>query len=904
MAFDLEKAIAAWRRPFEHNRAFSSEDIEELEGSLRDRVAALMEAGLSKEAAFREALRRMGSYATAETEYRKVYWGKRRRRGELLHECYWRAAMLKNYLKIAWRNVLREKGYTFINVFGLAVGMACCLLIAVYVLHELSYDRFHEKADRIYRVVSDRRFGDQETRTAMSPPALAELIARTFPEVEQATRLWRDPPGTMIVRYGDRAFREEHVVYADSNLFEVFSFPLLQGNPRVALRDPYSIVITERAAHKYFGGEDPMGKTLALRVPADNDLWEYRVTGVAADPPSQSHLQFDFIASFSSHWMSRSDNLLGLELYTYLLLRGDAHPDALEERLPGVLDPLVRPQMQERLSTSFDALTEAGGRYRFLLQPLTRIHLHSRLDDEFVLTGDVRYVYFFAALALFVLLLACANFVNLSTALATGRAKEVGVRKALGSGRGELIRQFLAESTLLSFLALLSAIFLAGALLPIFSQIGGKDLAVTLPPFALTAPVLVGFALLVGVVAGFYPAFVLSSFHAMTVLKAGGTAGGGPSRLRNVLIVFQLAVSVVLMVGTAVVDSQMRYVQDKRLGFEAEQVVVLEGAEVMKQKIEAFKQEALALPGVTHATNSELVPSRPFSTAFFRTEAMPEDALVPLQYTYIGFDFVETFGLEMKEGRSLSRAYAGDSLAVILNETAVERLGLQAPLGKQLVWPNESIYTIVGVVRDFHVASLRQEIGPVALLGPDPRHTNRPNLLVSLRVATDDLPRTITALGNMWQTFAPNEPFVYRFLDQDFDALYHQERLSGLLFRGFAAIAMLLACMGLFGIAAFVAERRTKEIGVRKVLGASALSIVVLLTKGFLKLVGIAFIVAVPVAYFAMNRWLEDFAYRIEIGPGVFLLAGGLAFLIALLTVSYQSIKAALADPVKSLRYE
>jgi putative ABC transport system permease protein len=886
--FDLDKSVAAWRRRYEHDPAFTAEDVRELEQHVRDQVQALVDKGHAEEEAFLQAMRDMGEHEEVRAAFRNVLWSKRRREQPLPHLLMTEAAMLKNYLTIASRNLRRQKGYAFINVSGLAVGMACCLLIAAYVLHQLRYDRFHENANRIYRVTSEQRSGDQETRSAMTPPGLADLVVRSFPEVEQATRLWRDPPGTMVVRYGDRAFREEQVVYADSNLFEVFSFPLLQGDPGTVLRDPFSIVITEEAAQKYFGDEDPMGKTLVLRVPADNDLWEYRVTGVAADPPPHSHVQFDFLASFSSHNISRSGSLAGLALYTYFSLREDADPEGLENRL----------------RASLNELTEAEGRFQFLLQPLTRIHLHSQLLNEFGPTGDIRYVYFFAAVALFILLLACANFVNLSTALAAGRAKEVGVRKALGSARGELIRQFLAESALLSMLALVFAILLTGALLPVFNRMDGNGVLATVPPLVITAPILFGFALLVGTMAGFYPAFVLSSFRVMTVLKAGGTTGSGPSRLRNALIVFQIAVSVVLMVGTIVVDRQMRYVQETRLGFEDEQVIILEGAETMRRGIETFKQEALALPGVTRATNSELVPSRPFSTAFFRAEDMPEDARVPLQYTYASFDFVETLGLEIKEGRSLSRAFAGDSLAVILNETAVERLGLQNPVGKQLIWPNEATYTIVGVVQDFHVTSLRQEIGPVALLGPDPRNTNRPNLLVSLRVATNDLPQTIAALENTWEAFTPDEPFVYSFLDQNFDAFYQQERFSGLLFRGFAAIALLLACIGLLGLTTLAARQRTKEVGIRKVLGASVLNIAVLLTKDFVKLAVIAFLVAVPVAYYFMSRWLEDFAYRIELGPGIFLLAGGLALFIALITVSYQAIRAGLADPVKSLRYE
>lgn len=798
--------------------------------------------------------------------------------------------MLKNYIKIAFRNLWKSPGYSLINIVGLAVGIGCCLLIGMYVRYELSYDRFHEKADQIYRITLERRSADETTHTATTPPGLAHMIDENLTGIEQSFRLWYEPYGPMTIRYRDQAFPEEHVVFADSNVFRGFSYELTRGSEEAALRAPFSIVLTEKTARKYFGEEDPIGKSLKLKEPADRTLFEYVVTGIVADPPAQSHVHFDFLASISSHHETGSNNL-GYGTYTYVLLQEGTDPSAFEEHL------------NEVTATQADFQIE-NGEYRFHLQPLTRIHLHSRLENEIGANRDARSLVLFAAIGLFVLLLACVNFINLSTARGAMRAQEVGVRKTVGAVRGQLIGQFLVESLALCFLAVGLAVLLADATIPVLSDITGTELAAAMPSPVLIFSLLIGLCVLVAVAAGFYPAFILSSFHPKGMLKAGNTTAGGLTWLRDGLIVFQFAVSIVLMVGTLIVYGQMRFMQEQHLGFDAERVVVFEGTEVMGTRMEAFKQEALELRGVERITNSELVPGRSFATAQFHLDESSDGALVAMDYTYIGFDFVETYGLELTEGRSLSRAFASDSLAVVLNETAIEQLGLHDPLGKRLVWPNESVYTIIGVVRDFHVASLRREIAPVALLGPDPRNTNRPNMLVSARVTTRNLPATIAALGEIWKSFAPGQPFVYRFLDADFDALYHWERLWGRLFGGFAVLALLLGCIGLLGLAAFAAEQRTKEIGIRKVMGASVAGIVALLNKDFLKLVLIGFVLAIPIAWYTMNQWLEDFAYRIEIGPGVFLLAGLAAVLIALATVSWQSVKAAVANPVEALRSE
>lgn len=811
--------------------------------------------------------------------------------------------MIKNYLKIAIRNLRKHRGYAFINIFGLALGMASCIAITLYVQDEVSYDQFFEEADRIYRVALDVSLQGEAMQTAYTSRPLAATLMADVPEVEQATRLWYDPSGSMVVRHEAQRFPEDRLFFADSNFFEVFSIPLIQGDPKTALRDPFTIVLTESTARKYFGASDPMGQTLSIREPADRDLFEYTVTGVMADLPHNSHMAFDFLASYVTQRQSRSSSWLGFGVYTYLKVREGASRDALEAKLPVLFETYGGPQLQEAFGVTLADFESAGSHYHYFLQPLTEIHLYSNLEDELKPTGDARLVYLFAAIAAFVLLLACVNFVNLATARAARRTMEVGIRKTLGAQRVQLISQFLAEAILLSLLALVLAVTLVQLAAPFLSIITGKPMTLTSSDALRFAPLLLGLGLLVGIGAGAYPALYLSLFRPIAVLKGKGQPGQ-QSRLRDVLVVLQFGIATALVACTAIVYSQMDYMLDKRLGFNPEQVVVLDGTEVLGRQGEAFRQALRAIPGVMHVTNGAQVPGRRFEGSIFHPAGAPDDEGALLEYTYASFDFVETLGLELAAGRSLSRDNTTDSLAVLLNESAVRQLGLTDPVGQQLEWRGESTYTIVGVLKDFHITSLHREIGGVALLGPDPRNTNRPNLLAAARLQTENLPGTLAAIESTWNQFVPQEPFVYTFMDASFAQLYQAEQRTSRLIALFAGLAILIACFGLFGLAAYMAEQRTKEIGIRKVLGATVSSIVMLLSKDFVKLIVVGIVVAVPSAYLVMGRWLESFAYRIDISWQIFLIAGGAALLVAGLTVSFQAIKAAVADPVKSLRYE
>ncbi|MCH8960782.1 MAG: ABC transporter permease [Bacteroidetes bacterium] len=804
--------------------------------------------------------------------------------------------MLTNYLKIALRNLRKHKGYTFINITGLAVGLACCLLIVLFVRDELSYDRYHDNADRIYRITLDALLGEQEIHGPISPAPMAQALVNDFPEVVQATRLFTFTDET-LVRYQANRFVEERFFFGDSTFFEVFTFPLLQGDPKTALVEPNTVVLTESTARKYFGQENPIGQTLRV-----NEQTDYEVTGVMADVPTNSHFHFDFLGSLGTLDNSRNPIWVSNNFRTYFLLAEGHSPEALEAKFPAMVENYAGPQVEQILGITIDQFFASGGRFAFQLQALTDVHLHSQFDFEIEPNGDITYVYAFSVIAFLILLIACINFMNLATARSANRAKEVGVRKVLGSNRRQLTLQFLMESMLLSVIALGVALVLAAVLLPVFNNLSGKALQIDyLDGFMLSG--VIGLAVLVGLLAGSYPAFFLASFSIVNVLKGQGPVGMKSSGLRSGLVVFQFVISIALMIGTAMVYRQVDFIQNKRLGFEKEHVIVLERFNALGPQQQAFKQQIQQHPNVVAVAAANTLPGRSFGDTSFIPEGAPPEDIRNIHLLYTDFDLLETLNLELVDGRFFSRDFATDSTAIVLNEAAVKELGWTEAVGKRLVSPSFSggesqFITVVGVVKDFHFESLRQAIGPLGLfIG---RNLN----YLTVRIQPGDVSGTLAAFEAQWKTFAPEQPFTYSFLDRDVDALYQADQRTGSLFGTFALLAIMIACLGLFGLAAFTAEQRTKEIGVRKVLGASVGGIVLLLSKEFTKLVALAFVVAAPLAYFATNRWLQDFAFQADFSWWIFVLAGLAALTIAWLTVSYQSIRAALTNPVEALRYE
>ena len=808
--------------------------------------------------------------------------------------------MIRNYLKIAIRNLRKQRGFTFINIFGLATGLACCLLITLYVVDELSYDRYNEKADRIYRINTDIRFGGNDMHMATSPDPMGPTLLKDYPQVENFVRL--HGRGTFLVKETGQTnnLRENDIIYADSTLFDVFTLPLLVGNPKRALVEPNTVVISESAAKRHFGNQNPMGKTLLF-----DNAFSYRVTGVMRDMPTNSHFHTDFFVCMRSdnyewgRWLSNNHQ-------TYILLKEGVDAQRFSHNFETIIQKYVGPQAQEFVGTTIDQLRKSGNRIDYSLIPMTDIHLHSKQNIELAPNSDIQYVYTFSAVAIFILLIACINFMNLSTARSANRAKEVGVRKVLGSVQRQLIGQFMTESVLMAILSMVLALVIVALTLPFFNDISSKQLTIDhlfIPQFL---PVLLALPLGVGLLAGSYPAFFLSSFRPISVLKGKINLGLKSAGLRSGLVVFQFMMSVILIVGTMVVYRQINFIQTTKVGFNRNQVLTINEAYALGKQTQAFKDEVRKLPGVTNGSVSGYlpVPSNRSDSPLFPEGQVDQNKAVSTQQWGVDYDYIPTLGMELKEGRNFSREFGADSTGIILNETAVKVFGFKDPIGKRIMrmldneGKNFKTYTVIGVVKNFHFESLRHTIGAVAMM-------MEPNQgAISFRLSSQDMPTMVKQIEAKWKQMAPGIPFTYSFLDDSFDAMYRAEQRVGQIVLTFSVLAILIACLGLFGLAAFMAEQRTKEIGVRKVLGATTASIVGLLSKDFLRLVLIAILIATPIAWYGMNAWLKDFAYKIDVPWWVFVLAGSVAVFIAFVTVSFQSIKAALMNPVKSLRSE
>jgi putative ABC transport system permease protein len=794
--------------------------------------------------------------------------------------------MLRNYLLIALRNARRQPGFTAINVVGLALGLACAFFIAHFVQDECSFDRFHEKGDRIYRLVADSYTASERTYGSISSAPMGPALRAEFPEVEEVVRLFAVTP---LVAYGEQRFHEERVYYADVTFFDVFDFPLLDGDPATALRDPGSIVLTPERARKYFGREEPLGETLLL----GSGQQPFTVTGVLAPVPHNSHLQFDALLSHSS-WEWTEENWLWFGWRTYVLLQPGHEAATLEQKLPD----LVQLHAGERME-------RAGFWFDLRLQPLVDIYLHSdRQEAAETVVGRASTVYIFSLIALFTLLLAGVNFTNLSTARAAGRAREIGVRKSTGATRRQLSQQFLGESLLLSLLAVAGAILLILAFSAPYEGLSGKVLDLSLGAIGGYATLLIGLALVVGLLAGIYPALVLSSMRPAEVLRGSFQTSTRGTVLRKGLVVVQFAITSALLIGTAVVYSQIEYLKRASLGVDAEQLYVLDfrGDPQVRQQAEVIRASFTALPGVESASFSAVVPGRSPSNLTTDAETSSGERVASNLDTYfVDEDFFETFGIDVVAGRTFSREFATDSLAAwVVNQAALDHFGwgtADAALGKRLT--RDAVDgEVIGVVEDFHTVSLHQEVRPLAMqIRPWYEH-------LTLRVRTEDLSRTLAAVEGMWTEMVPHRPYEAFFLDARFAAQYQVEERFGRAFGIFAFLAVMIACLGLFGLVAHAVQQRTKEIGVRKILGARVAELAALLSRDFLVLVLIAFAVAAPVAYFGMQRWLEGFAYRVTISPAAFLIAGGLVVAIALLTAGVHTVRAAMADPVKALRAE
>ncbi len=806
--------------------------------------------------------------------------------------------MLKNYFKTAWRSLRRNKTFSILNIIGLSIGVACSLLIALYVLDELSYDRFNTQADKIYRVDEKVKFGDFSYDGAWTPAIMGPVFARDFKQIEQYTRLKANPG--LAIRKGGESIREDRAVYADSSLFDVFTLEMIAGDKKTALKEPHSLVITESAARRYFSSLDIIGKTLVV-----NDTVNYKITGVIKDMPRQSHFNFDLFMPTCELEASRNGSWMNYNFQTYFLLKPGTDIRAFEKQFNAAFERYLSPEFGAQLNTSVDKFKKAGNSITCSLMPLTYIHLNSHLANELGINGSIKYVYIFSAIAIFILLIACINFMNLSTASSANRAREVGVRKVLGSLKKNLIAQFLAESLVACFLSFVIAIGIAALLLSPFNQLAGKQISLSI---LFSGPVLLGILLLlilVSLISGSYPAFFLSSFQPIKVLKGNLSTGFRGSALRNTLVVGQFTISVILMIGTLVIYNQLQYIRDKDLGFNKEQVLILQNTDALNNNTRAFTNELLRMPGVKNVTNSRFLPLTGSRTdqGFMTVPEFDGKNFTIMQQWHVDERYLPTFQIQLKSGRNFSARYPTDSNAVIINETAAKLFGRADPLNKKLyemtdLKGNSIARNIIGVIKDFNFNSLHDQVAPMVL------NLQQDNGGMAVRISTGDIPGLLNEIKAKWKSMASSQPFSFTFLDEEFNKQYSADQRTGQVFLLFSILAILIACLGLFGLVTFAAEQRIKEIGIRKVLGAPIMDIFTLLSKDFIKLLILSICIASPIAWWAMNRWLQDFAYRISIGWWMFVAVGAICLLIALVTISFQVIKAAVANPVKSLRAE
>ncbi|MCJ7582126.1 MAG: ABC transporter permease [Candidatus Aminicenantes bacterium] len=794
--------------------------------------------------------------------------------------------MFRNYLIIAFRNIKKNKVYSVLNIFGLAIGMAVFILIFLYVQYELSFDRWHQNADRVYRVVQTQP-GNMylgSDRFAVTAAPLAAALMQEYPEVVAATRI--DNLRESSFSYGDKKFVENSALWADPNFLKIFSIELLSGNPETVLSDPHSILFSESMAKKYFDNADPLGKTILY-----NEKHDMVVTGIYKDLPKNSHFTMDIVIPFDAQktFSNRNLDTWGSSSYfTYFLLQEGADPEALEDKFPALLEKYSKGKGLDNT--------------KYYLQPLTQIHLHSNINFELAPNSDIKYIYLFSSIALLILLIACINYINLATARSAKRSKEVGLRKVVGAHRHQLFRQFLGESTLITFFALLLTLGLIALSLPAFNRFVEREIAFNpTHNLGLLLGILITFAL-VALLAGGYPAAHISRFRPISALKSSSERGKKSVFFRNTLVVFQFLISILLILSTIVIRSQLRYIQNKEMGYNREHIVVLRPRdENLRKQIDVFKTNLKGNPDILNVSASSSLPNHVSSSEFADWPGKPEDLDIPIYVCEGDYDFVDVFELKMALGRNFSRKFPSDANgAFLINESAVKVIGWDSPIGQEFGWENEEPFgQVVGVLKDFHMHSLHQEIEPLYV-------SLRSDIssYVSIKIRGENIPDTLAFIEETFKPFSPTYPFEFSFFDEVFDRAYKAEQKIGSLFNTFSLLTIFIACLGLFGLASFTAETRTKEIGIRKVLGASVPSIIQLLNQEYVKKVILAALVAWPLGFYSMSRWLQNFHYRIKLGVIPFLAAGLIALAIALITVSFQTFRAAAANPADSLHYE
>ena len=809
--------------------------------------------------------------------------------------------MFYNFFKTALRNIFRHKSYVIINIIGLSVGIACSLLILLFIRHELNFDKFNDKYDRIYRVVLDGKIGETELKGAFTPAPLARTLLTDYPEVESAIRMerWNE----VLFRIEDRNYVEENVMLADSSFFDIFSIPLLKGNPKKALAEPYTVVLTETQAHKYFGKEDPLGKH--LRINSDTNL--YTITGVMKDVPENCHFEFHVLISFLSHWRAKEEFWLSNSFATYVLLKEGTSATELEKKLPAMVEKYAGPQVVQTLGIDLEQFVASGNRYGFFLQPLSDIHLNPGINQDFKPSSDRKYVYIFSVVSLIIIIVAGINYMNLSTARSVNRAREVGLRKVVGSSRKLIVWQFLLESVLLCFISLIFAVLLVELMLPYYNNLLQINLSVHYFSKWYIIPGLLLVAVIIGIFSGSYPALFLSSFKPVSVLYGKLKLGISNVHIRSGLVVIQFIITICLILSSLIIYRQIKYMVNKDLGFNKEMQFVIRRTDALRKSIPAFKQEIEKLPGVIGSTNSTAIPGYPNNHNGFLMEGKTSDQTYLMQVNWADYDYLKTYGIEIKEGRFFSPDFSSDTLAMVINESAVKEFGLTDPFGTRFIEParegeQRKIFNVIGVVKDFHYQALRERIYPhVFILKPKDWDWTG---YITLRLAPENLKNTVKEIEKTWDKFTNNEPLEYFFLDEDFRKFYVEEIRTSRIAVAFSLLAIIIACLGLFGLTSFATELRSREIGIRKVMGSSINRIIVLFARETVFLILISAIPAWILAYFLMKNWLMNFHFHIHMQPWEFIAAFIMALVIALLTICYRTYRAAIVNPSEVLKYE
>jgi putative ABC transport system permease protein len=794
----------------------------------------------------------------------------------------------------------KQRGYVLLNVCGLAIGLTSFLFISLYVIHELSYDKFHKNYENIYRLKVMGRLAGGTLNQAVTAAPMAQAMLNDYPEVLHVTRATQ--MGAWLIRFGENKFNEDGILFADSTFFNVFDFKLLKGDPKTALVKPRSMILTDEYAKKYFGNQDPLGQRMI--VEADTIL--YTVTGVVQNVPDNSHIQFDMLASMSSYpGQANNQNWLNHNFYTYIVVKSGTDKAVLQSKFQGMVTKYVGPQIQQILGFSIDDFRKAGNDFSYALEPLKDIHLKGAPQYNLEPMGSLTTVYIFAVIAMLILIIAIINYVNLATAKSAGRAKEVGVRKVAGANKPGLVSQFLGESILIVTFATIVAVLFVYALTPTFNQLIGKELSVGLFDSLVGFLSLIALVIIVGVSAGFYPAFVLASFNPVEVLKGTLNPGSISKKLRGLLVVFQFTVSIVIIIGSIIVYNQLDFLTNKDLGFKKENLIIIRRPDAFFRQLEPFRNQLLEIPGVEKVGFSRQVPGTNFNNNAFFNDEDPEKKTYLLEQAQVSLDYPQALGVQLLEGRFFSREYSTDSTAILINETAVKSLGLKDPVGKFILQPRGpqqfQKLKIIGVMKDFNITSMHKAIEPVCFIimgqgGGDQYAT--------VRLTGKDINATIKAIEKTWQSFTAMQPFQYDFFVDTWNNLYKSEMKTGKIFILFSVLAIFIACIGLIGLVAFITNKRTREIGIRKTYGASIQVVLRLLSKEVVYLILISSLIACPVAYYGSKYWLEGFATRVKVSPVIYVLATLIVMAIGWLSISYQTFKAANYNPAKALRIE